>query len=89
MEDAAGKNKFNLGFEGMEWLVIQDLKSVLQSTKCSLYCYPKGRVSEVENLSLVPWPVIPKLSKVVPCTTVRWKKAWSNSISSINKVEFA
>ena len=50
MQNATCENKLNLGAVRMEWLLIKDLESVLQSSEDPLYRHSEARVSQVENL---------------------------------------
>lgn len=49
MNDATCKNKLNLGRVRMEWLLIQDLKPILQSFKWPLNRHSKARVTEIKQ----------------------------------------
>ena len=44
---------------------------------------------EIEKLLLILWVSCTILSQVVPCCTVGWKETRSDSIASIDGVEFA
>jgi hypothetical protein len=41
VENATSKNKMYLSLVWVEWLVVQNLESILQGTKGSFYSHPK------------------------------------------------
>ena len=74
----------------MEWLLIQDLKPILQSSKCPLNSYSKAGVSEIKKLLCSP-RIVPtrELVEMVPGFPEGWKNTRPTCITSISKVELA
>ena len=74
----------------MEWLLIQDLKPILQTSKCPLNSYSKAGVSEIKQLLCSP-RIVPtrELVEMVPCFSEGWKNTRPTCIASISKVELA
>ena len=68
MQNATSKNKLNLSGVWVEWLLIQDLKPILQSSKCPFNSYSKAGVSEIKQLLCSPRKVPTReLVEMVPC----------------------
>ena len=74
----------------MEWLLIQDVKPILQSSKCPLNSYSKAGVSEIKQLLCSP-RIVPtrELVEMLPGFPEGWKNTRPTCIASISKVELA
>jgi hypothetical protein len=69
----------------VERLLVNDLKSILQSCECPLDGDPEVRVSEIEQfLGILGLEPCRELIEVVPCGTKGWEKTRAASIANIS-----
>ena len=88
MQNATSKNKLNLSGVWVKWLMIQDLKPILHSSKCPLNSNSKAGVSEIKQLMCSPRIVpIRELVEMVPGFPEGWKNTRPTCIANISKVE--